>query len=79
MKATVVDKIQELHQAVPFRPFEISLDDGTRVIVDRPEFLGVFSRRDRIFYSTPEDTTEVIQVSRVAHVEPVHRRGNRKE
>lgn len=71
MRNTIVDKIQELHRAEPFRPFQISLDDGRNVLIDRPEFLGIFSKRDRIFYSTPEDTTEVVELERIARVYPV--------
>jgi hypothetical protein len=70
MQMTILDRIQELHRADPFRAFQISLDDGRRVLIDRPEFLGIFSRRDRIFYSTPEDTTEVVELERVARVGP---------
>ena len=66
----MIDKIQELHRAEPFRAFQIRFDDGRHILIDRPEFLGIFSERDRIFYSTPEDTTEVAEVNRVARVEP---------
>jgi hypothetical protein len=70
VRNTIIDRIQELHRADPFRPFRISFDDGRRVLIDRPVFLGIFSKRDRIFYSTPEDATEVVSVDRVERVEP---------
>jgi DNA replication initiation complex subunit (GINS family) len=78
MRNSILDRIQELHRAEPFRPFEISFDDGRRVLIDRPEFLGVFSDRDRIFFSTLEDTTEVADVDRVARVEPAESRPRRR-
>lgn len=36
-------ELRELYAAPPFRPFEIVLTNGTRVVVDHPEFMS-FSR-----------------------------------
>ena len=73
MPTSVMHEIEELHRARPFRRFSIILDDGKRVFIKRPEFPGLFPKRDKIFYSTPEDTTEVVEVRRIARVQPGRR------
>jgi hypothetical protein len=40
----VLDEIRRLHQAVPFRPFSIQLENGRKIRVKRPENLGYSSR-----------------------------------
>jgi hypothetical protein len=37
------NEFRDLYSAAPFRPFEIVLTNGTRVVVDHPEFMS-FSR-----------------------------------
>ena len=66
----VMEQIKRCHQAEPFKPFALILVDGTRVAIPRREFLGWFPRGDRVFYSSSEDTTEVLDVKRIARVEP---------
>ncbi|MBV9009636.1 MAG: hypothetical protein JO354_10810 [Verrucomicrobia bacterium] len=44
-----VREIRELYSAAPFKPFEIVLTNGTRLLVDHPEFLS-FSRDFRTVY-----------------------------
>ena len=73
MRTSLIHEIEELHRARPFRPFSIILDDGQRVFIKRPEFLGLFPKRDKIFYSTLEDTTEVVEVRRISRVQPGRR------
>jgi hypothetical protein len=77
MKSAILDRIRELHRAEPFHPFAISFADGRRIEIDRPEFLGIFSSEDRIFYSTPEDATEVAEISKVVRVDRAARRRGR--
>lgn len=82
MPNTILKRIQQLHRAEPFKPFQIETDDRRRIPIDRPEFLGIFSKGDRIFYSTAEDTTEVLELGHVLGVRPktaAHPRGRGKE
>jgi hypothetical protein len=37
-----VDRIREFHRATPFRPFDIFLADGRRVVVDHPELMAIY-------------------------------------
>ena len=69
MKPNMIEQIEVVHHAEPFRPFQLVLDDGRRIDIDRPEFLGRFPKKDRLFYSTPEDTTAVLDVNRIVKVE----------
>ena len=69
MKSQIIEQIKAFHHAEPFRPFRLVLDDGRRIDIERPEFLGRFPKNDRIFYSTEEDTTAVLEVARIARVE----------
>ena len=73
MKASLIHEIEEMHRARPFRPFSMILDDGKRVLIKRPEFLGLFPKRDKILYSTPKDTTEVVAIDRISRIEPGRR------
>ncbi len=63
------EKLESLHAARPFKPFEILTHGGKVIRIDRPEFLGRFPTRDRIFYSTPEDTTETIDITEIDDVQ----------
>jgi hypothetical protein len=67
----MIEQIKAYRNASPFRPFEIVLDDGREIVIRRPEYLGRFPSDDRIFFSTPKDTTETVEVSHVKKVRPV--------
>jgi hypothetical protein len=41
-----IEEIRNLYSAAPFKPFEIVLTNGARVLVDHPEFMA-FSRDRR--------------------------------
>ena len=71
MDAPIIEQIKQYRHADPFRPFKMKFDDGREILIDRPEFLGRFPTDDRIFYSTPEDTTEIVEVSRIRSVRVV--------
>lgn len=42
------EEIRKLHQAAPFRPFEIILENGRRVRVNHPEFMALSPDEDVI-------------------------------
>ncbi|RJP42041.1 MAG: hypothetical protein C4547_01035 [Phycisphaerales bacterium] len=48
------EKVRELHQARPFRPFTLHLADGRRVRVVSPEFMN-FSPSDRLAHVFHDD------------------------
>jgi hypothetical protein len=75
MALDIIGTVERFHATRPFHPFCLVLDDDSRVTIEQPEFIGWFPSRDRISYSTPDDTTEVLAVSRIKRVEAVRDRG----
>ncbi|MBA2431358.1 MAG: hypothetical protein H0V56_04495 [Chthoniobacterales bacterium] len=47
-------ELRDLYSAAPFQPFEIVLGNGTRVLVDHPEFMS-FSRDYRTVHVYERD------------------------
>ena len=74
MNNSIILQIEELHRASPFHPFTLALDDGKKLVIERPEFLGLFPKRDKVFYSAADDTTRVLDVARIVNVEVKRRR-----
>ncbi len=50
------NQLRELYSAAPFRPFEILLTNGARVLVDHPEFMS-FTRDYRTVHVSDVDGT----------------------
>jgi hypothetical protein len=48
-----IKEVRELYSAIPFRPFEIVLPNGTTVYVGHPEFM-MFSTDHRTVYAADE-------------------------
>ena len=66
-KATFVE-LKALHDTRPFKPFEVVLDDGRRLLVDEPYFIGWSTHNRTINWSNHEDTIDVIPMNSVAAV-----------
>ena len=62
-----VEKIRELRLAHPFRPFDLILDDGRRLPVDQPYYLGI-SPTKRFIVHESELGPEAIAVTRIRDV-----------
>ena len=67
--ANIRAQIKTLHRADPFRPFSLVLDDGSRVLIKRPEHLGKFPSGDKLFFATPDDAFDMVDVANVKRVE----------
>jgi hypothetical protein len=64
-----VEEIRELYSAAPFQPFEIVLTNGTRLLVDHPEFLA-FSRDFRtVCLSKIDAGTQRVDVKLIVSLE----------
>lgn len=63
-----IDEIRELHDAFPFRPFEIRLADGRAIVIRHPESLARSPTGRRIAVVFPDGTFEVLEIAKVAGV-----------
>jgi len=74
------DMIRELRMADPFRPFNLIMDDGRRLPVDKPYYLVIAPDVEFLVHSSVGGGFEVIDPS---HVEDVNfarvRRPRRRE
>jgi hypothetical protein len=65
-----VQQLRNMHQARPFKPFEIHLADGRSIPVDHPELLAVTSGGRTIAVAVEEDAVEVIDLLLVTSLKP---------
>jgi hypothetical protein len=68
MDKATFSELKALYDARPFRPFEVVLDDGRRLLVDEPYFIGWSTRNRTINWSNHQDTIDVIPMTSVAAV-----------
>ena len=57
-----IERILELYEARPFRPFVIHTADGRKVPVAHPEFLATAPSGQTISVYLPDDSFEIIDV-----------------
>ena len=62
-------QIETLHRADPFKPFSLILDDGRRVPIKQQEHLGKFPSGEKLFFATPDDAFDVVDLESVKRVE----------
>ena len=65
-----IQQIQELHQARPFRPFDIHLADGRSIPVEHLEFLAQSPGGRTIAVGRADDTIETVDVLLVTSLKP---------
>ena len=59
-----------MHQARPFKPFDIHLADGRSIPVDHPELLAITSSGRTIGVAVQEDAIEIIDLLLVTSLKP---------
>ncbi len=58
----IVKKLQQAHQARPFRPFLIHLADGRDITVTHPELMAVSTRDSYAVVLIPDEGFEVVEL-----------------
>ena len=64
-----IDAIRQLHEAQPFRPFDIVVADGSRIHVPHPEFLAHPGKGRTVVAFDQSGTFKVIDLLLVTHLE----------
>jgi hypothetical protein len=76
------DAVRTLHQAHPFRPFVIRLDDGKVLPVDQPEFLSYAANSRTMTVYSKDGSFEIVDMLLVTGLEVrdgrAARRGKRR-
>jgi hypothetical protein len=58
-----IDRLRQMHQARPFRPFDIHLADGRSIPVEHPEFLSQSAGGRTLAVAVPgTDAIEVVDL-----------------
>lgn len=55
-----IDRIRELNNATPFRPYEIHRSDGKIAYVAHPDFVALGPRGNYVHVINPDDRSETI-------------------
>ena len=63
-------QLRNMHQAQPFRPFDIHLADGRSIPVDHPELLAITAGGRTIGVAVDDDAIEVIDLLLVTSLKP---------
>lgn len=64
-----IEKIRDLYNAQPFRPFVIHLADGREIPVDHPEFLAAAPSGRTVVIYQPDDTMNIVDLLLVTDLE----------
>ena len=70
MAYMTIEQLRTMHQARPFKPFEIYLADGRTIGVDHPEFLSQSPVGRTISVGMPDGTHQVIDLLLVTSLKP---------
>jgi hypothetical protein len=65
-----VQQLRNMHQARPFKPFEIHLADGRSIPVNHPEMLALTPGGRTIGVAVEEDAIEIIDLLLVTSLKP---------
>lgn len=65
-----IEQLRQLHQARPFQPFEIHLEDGRALSVEHPEFLAQSANGRTIAVSHPDGVLEIVDLLLVVSLKP---------
>jgi hypothetical protein len=75
-----IDRLKELYDAQPFRPFVIHLADGREVPVRHRDFIMAVPSGRTIFVAQPDDSVNIIDLLLVTDLELKSiRNGTRKQ
>jgi hypothetical protein len=64
-----IDKIRELYDARPFRPFTMHLADGRAIVVEHPEFVARAPSGRTIVVYQPNDSLNIVDLLLVTDLE----------
>lgn len=64
-----IEKLREVHQAKPFRPFSLYLADGGTIRVSHPESLAYSPSGRTIVVISPDDRTQFVDLLLVSRIE----------
>lgn len=64
-----IQRLREVHQAQPFRPFRMYLADGGQVDVTHPESLAYSETGRTVVVVLPDDCTQFIDLLLVSRLE----------
>jgi hypothetical protein len=67
-----LDRLHELHQARPFRPFRIHVADGRSLDVTHPESLAYAPKARTIFLVKPDERIEYVDLLLVTSLETLN-------
>ena len=65
-----VEQLKTMHQARPFRPFDIFLADGRSISVEHPELLSHSSSGRTIAVAVENDAIEIVDLLLVTSLKP---------
>ena len=65
-----VQQLRTMHQARPFKPFDIHLADGRAIAVEHPELLALTPGGRTIAVAVEADAVEVIDLLLVTSLKP---------
>jgi hypothetical protein len=64
-----IEKVKELYDAQPFRPFDIHLADGRKIPVVHRDFIMSAPSGRTLYVSQPDDTLNIIDLLLVTDLE----------
>jgi hypothetical protein len=65
-----IEQLRRMHQARPFRPFEINLADGRSLPVEHPEMLAIPPPGRTIGVGLADGTIEIVDLLLVTSLKP---------
>lgn len=65
-----IEQIRKMHQAQPFKPFDIHMGDGRSVPVEHPEVLAITPSGRTIGVGLADGTVEIIDLLLVTSIKP---------
>jgi len=66
-----IERLREIHQTKPFRPFRFYLADGGTVAVSHPESLAYSPTGRTVVVVSPKDETQFLDLLLVSRIELV--------
>jgi hypothetical protein len=74
-----IEQIRKVHEAEPFRPFNMHLADGRRIPVPRREFLAISPSGRTVAVFLPDESFEIVDLFLVTDLEFNRGSGPRKK
>jgi hypothetical protein len=65
-----VEQVRKLHQARPFKPFDVHLTDGRALPVNHPELLAIVPPGRTIVVGLEDGTAEIVDLLLVLSLKP---------